>query len=397
MDDDFMVNDNTEIELKYALAYDIDCSEIKNALDKVGKVGNISSDNLSNVYFDTKDFDLARNKIGLRIRKANSYTEMTMKIAKKSSSSLHQRKEYNIPLDSDRYEPNFSLLPFDVQMYLSNLNLMDKDLYKINHIDFKRDYFLLEIDGNQFEIAKDLGFINTEQGRLAINELEIEVKQFSGDVKSLYQGLRKIVSALCKANIPLSLDPYSKHLKSHYFSEFMTLKNEHNILLSQNSHIQYDQVQKDSLKMRLMILFDRSTRLINHISEVKQAKSNKIDLFAKLVYDFENLLGLYRITHYHFHLNMIHLALTNLIYLFDNFIDYVREHAKDDISDNINDLKEAKSNLEKLNEYLDNKTYIANIEFDIEEDFKLFFAETAKTNIADVSLTIKSAIIYFDL
>ncbi len=392
-----MVNDNTEIELKYALAYDVDCSEVKNALDKVGKVGNISSDNLSNVYFDTKDFDLAKNKIGLRIRKANSYTEMTMKIAKKSSSSLHQRKEYNIPLDSDRYEPNFSLLPFDVQMYLSNLNLMDKDLYKINHIDFKRDYFLLEIDDNQFEIAKDLGFINTEKGRLAINELEIEVKKFSGDVKALYQGLSKIVRALCKANIPLSLDPYSKHLKSSYFSDFISLKNEYDYILSQNSQNQYDQVQKDSLKMRLMIMFDRTTRLVSHISELKQAKSNKIDLFAKLVYDFENLLGLYRITHYHFHLNMIHLALTNIIYLFDNFIDYVRDNGKDEISDNIKDLKEAKESLEKLNNYLDNKSYISNIDFDRDEDYKTFFAETAKASIADVSLTIKSAIIYFDL
>ncbi len=52
-----------------------------------------------NIYYETADNWLCRHDMGLRIRGDQGRYEMTLKIAGRVVGGLHQRPEYNIPLD----------------------------------------------------------------------------------------------------------------------------------------------------------------------------------------------------------------------------------------------------------------------------------------------------------
>jgi triphosphatase len=55
---------------------------------------------LLNIYYETADNWLRRHDMGLRIRGDQGRYEMTLKIAGRVVGGLHQRPEYNIPLDT---------------------------------------------------------------------------------------------------------------------------------------------------------------------------------------------------------------------------------------------------------------------------------------------------------
>ena len=66
------MSNNQEIELKFALADNVSIEYLHYVLAKIGKVGEIKTDNLANTYFDNEDGDFTANKAGLRIRQANA-------------------------------------------------------------------------------------------------------------------------------------------------------------------------------------------------------------------------------------------------------------------------------------------------------------------------------------
>jgi triphosphatase len=87
-----------EIELKFIVAQDgVDAlREHLNALE----AKHTPAGQLLNIYYETADNWLRRHDMGLRIRGDQGRYEMTLKIAGRVVGGLHQRPEYNIPLES---------------------------------------------------------------------------------------------------------------------------------------------------------------------------------------------------------------------------------------------------------------------------------------------------------
>lgn len=86
-----------EIELKFIVAQDgvETLREQLNALE----AKHTPAGQLLNIYYETADNWLRRHDMGLRIRGDQGRYEMTLKIAGRVVGGLHQRPEYNIPLD----------------------------------------------------------------------------------------------------------------------------------------------------------------------------------------------------------------------------------------------------------------------------------------------------------
>ena len=82
-----------EIELKFGVIGV--CTNLRKILQSIGKVENEHVDNLTNIYFDTNKRDFYEMQAGLRIRKANEYTEQTLKIRGSNIGGVHVRNEYN--------------------------------------------------------------------------------------------------------------------------------------------------------------------------------------------------------------------------------------------------------------------------------------------------------------
>ena len=56
---------------------------------------------LANVYYDTRDLALARNRAALRVRRQGSQWLQTLKTAAVSTSGLSARHEWEVPLQND--------------------------------------------------------------------------------------------------------------------------------------------------------------------------------------------------------------------------------------------------------------------------------------------------------
>lgn len=99
-----------EIELKFIVAQDgvETLREQLNALE----AKHTPAGQLLNIYYETADNWLRRHDMGLRIRGDQGRYEMTLKIAGRVVGGLHQRPEYNIPLDKP--EQALERLPAEV-------------------------------------------------------------------------------------------------------------------------------------------------------------------------------------------------------------------------------------------------------------------------------------------
>ena len=83
---------NKEIELKFG--YDGKADNLFETFSKIGNVSAESEQHLDNTYFDTDDKDLFALKAGLRIRRADTFTEQTLKVKGENIGGLHKRVEY---------------------------------------------------------------------------------------------------------------------------------------------------------------------------------------------------------------------------------------------------------------------------------------------------------------
>ena len=100
---------NKEIELKFG--YDGKADNLFETFSKIGNVSAESEQHLDNTYFDTDDKDLFALKAGLRIRRADTFTEQTLKVKGENIGGLHKRVEYNLPIDDTAEVPNLLKFP----------------------------------------------------------------------------------------------------------------------------------------------------------------------------------------------------------------------------------------------------------------------------------------------
>ena len=132
---------------------------------------------LANVYYDTPDQALARNRAALRVRRQGSQWLQTLKTAAVSTSGLSARHEWEVPLQSDA---------LSVDAFVANNAAEAADyvrphaaaLAPLFRTDFTRRLWHVRAEGGEIEIALDGGaiLIPGTQAREPIDELELEWK-----------------------------------------------------------------------------------------------------------------------------------------------------------------------------------------------------------------------------
>ncbi len=205
---------NKEIELKFG--YDGKADNLFETFSKIGNVSAESEQHLDNTYFDTDDKDLFALKAGLRIRRADTFTEQTLKVKGENIGGLHKRVEYNLPLDDTAEVPNLLKFPKEAFPESFDVDSVQQKLKKVCHISFTRHLFNLFLLDSVFEVAYDRGFIEVNKigsdtpVQYPLNELEIELKETTAKGDDLLNIFSILCTHLATNNLPLLLEPFSK-------------------------------------------------------------------------------------------------------------------------------------------------------------------------------------------
>lgn len=170
-----------EVELKFIFNAKF-ADKLYNTLSNFHCISN-KKQFLHNVYFDTVEWRLRKFDMGLRVRSCDGKSVQTIKTAGRVIGGLHQRPEYNEPIDGLRPE----LARFKNEIWPKNCDIqqLELQLTPIFSTDFERQTWLIEMsDDTLIEVAYDNGFIETNQGKIALCEIELELVK--GDEKQLF-------------------------------------------------------------------------------------------------------------------------------------------------------------------------------------------------------------------
>lgn len=172
---------NSEIELKFYLRDD-SVAQIEPILADFSILQN-EVRHLRSVYFDTKQRQLRRWRMGLRIRSGDEQNVQTVKTAGRVVGGLHDRPEYNQVVEGSRPQlSRFENLPWPEEVDLSEL---ENALLPIFVTDFKRTTWLVDLQNETLvEVALDSGKLEVDGREEPICELELELVK--GDVGQLF-------------------------------------------------------------------------------------------------------------------------------------------------------------------------------------------------------------------
>ncbi|WP_354622976.1 CYTH domain-containing protein [Psychromonas sp. MME2] len=171
----------TEIEIKFLFSADFE-QELFNTI-KSQQVISTKEQLLHNVYFDTSDRSLRKMDMGLRVRSCDNRSVQTIKTSGRVIGGLHQRPEYNEPIEGGRPE----LARFNSKIWPDECDIkaLENELVPIFSTDFTRQTWLLEMsEATLIEVAYDRGFIEAKQDKKDICEIELEL--IKGDEKQLF-------------------------------------------------------------------------------------------------------------------------------------------------------------------------------------------------------------------
>ncbi|MEG2323862.1 MAG: CYTH domain-containing protein [Anaerovoracaceae bacterium] len=172
-----------EIELKYA----IDSKDVAQRiwedveLMKMEEPGTRETVFMKAIYFDTEDYDLARNQMAYRVRVEGDKTIASLKWNGKIEGALHTREEINIPVTNTDANPN-TFDESDIGEEMVRI-LNGKSVHNIIEMTITRRRFRIDTQKSIFEISIDGGEINTAKGATPICEVEAEM--FSGEQDEL--------------------------------------------------------------------------------------------------------------------------------------------------------------------------------------------------------------------
>lgn len=159
--------------------------------------GPVRSQRLNNVYFDTPAFDLAAERIALRLRERHgrrgSTWVQTLKDAGHATGGLHERQEleWSVP------GPHVDLALIDASPLADRLRRprIRDALKPVFTTDFRRSARLLRFDdGTTVELALDTGEIRAGRRTAPIAEVELEL--VAGDPARLFEAGAAIVEAV---------------------------------------------------------------------------------------------------------------------------------------------------------------------------------------------------------
>jgi len=191
-----------EIELKLLVApEDLDRIEQHPALRELRRwSGRI--ERLATTYYDTPDFQLAREGVALRVRRNGEHWIQTLKTEGEAAAGLHVRDELEWPLAAGEID----LAALDATPYrkLFGRKRVRDRLGPVFTTEFDRAARMLSFaDGTAAELAIDRGEIRAGSRTAAISEAEIELK--TGDALRLFELAREIAR-----DVPLRLGHASK-------------------------------------------------------------------------------------------------------------------------------------------------------------------------------------------
>ncbi|RJE73670.1 adenylate cyclase [Pseudoalteromonas sp. MSK9-3] len=171
---------DTEIELKFLLS-DNEVPLIPGLITQFAKtVSNQPARNLKNAYYDTPNRELRALDIGLRTRCCDNDCEQTIKLAGEVVGGLHQRPEYNLPLQS--VKPDLMAFAQGIWPHAMQVSSINENLFPIFSTNFIRRTWLIETEqGSKIEVVLDKGEV-VAQGKVEpISELEIELVEGTRD------------------------------------------------------------------------------------------------------------------------------------------------------------------------------------------------------------------------
>ena len=162
-----------EIEIKLIVSDEIE--DVLNKLSKDQDVKLVSQAfKLANIYFDTPDKKLRKWDMGLRIRVNDQHIEQTIKTAGQVIGGLHQRPEYNV--DITQRTPQLDLFPQQIWPEDCDVSELQKDIKPLFSTDFSRHgYMMIYPDGNVVEMVFDRGTISSNDKKVEICEVELEL------------------------------------------------------------------------------------------------------------------------------------------------------------------------------------------------------------------------------
>ncbi|MEM6161551.1 inorganic triphosphatase [Erwinia sp. P6884] len=134
---------------------------------------------LTNIYFETAERQLRRWDMGLRIRGFGDSYEMTLKTAGQSVGGLHQRPEYNVPLE----KPELALetLPADIWPAGTDPAALQQQLAPLFSTHFMREKWVVTYLNSQIEVALDKGEVSAGEQSEILREIELELKSGERD------------------------------------------------------------------------------------------------------------------------------------------------------------------------------------------------------------------------
>lgn len=136
-----------------------------------------------NVYFETPSNDLRKMDMGLRVRRIDEKCTQTIKTSGRVIGGLHQRPEYNEPIQG--LHPELACFNNKIWPAGCDVEALQATIAPLFNTDFRRLHWLLEMqDGTLIELAYDCGKITAHGNESEICEIELELVK--GDENQLF-------------------------------------------------------------------------------------------------------------------------------------------------------------------------------------------------------------------
>ena len=168
--------------------------------------GKPEQDELTEIYFDTPELDLRKRGAGLRVRKTRGQWIQTLKAGGSVKGGLHQRDEWETPVDGAVPALDRLALMVDADSSLSALlkqkSLADA-LQPIFQVKVQRTTWNLRDGDSRIELVLDEGSVQREDQKVPVSEIELELKE--GEPARLYAVALKLLDS-----VPLRLSNVSK-------------------------------------------------------------------------------------------------------------------------------------------------------------------------------------------
>lgn len=156
-----------EVELKFLVEDKLARDRIlqDNYLEEMMHEGSREEIRMNATYFDTKDMDLCRNKMALRVRFENGKPIATLKWGGSSENGLHIRGELNVHVEKAFMEsPNLSIFKGS-EIYGELLELAgDKELIPLMEVECLRRQMMVDTGKSISMVSLDVGQVITSGG-----------------------------------------------------------------------------------------------------------------------------------------------------------------------------------------------------------------------------------------